>query len=483
MSYLPQYTKPYANGYVDRPSKETPERASFINARDDTLIRIEKYLSTLNFDGEYALLTEAGYSLELSIDEYYVLTISLKNKAGTVISSKQIDFPIESMIINVDYNEDTGIITFNLQNGQSLEVNISTLVRGLVADTRTIAGIDLKDDITSEELKVALGVPSKVSDLENDIGYVYASGDAEDTDDILLQGFLPYPKDDNGASLVGTSGQVLISNGDGTTAWGEGGSGGGTTEVGTLKPWLYDTSGEETIIGVYGGKPLYRKYFTIHVKTTNAKDTHAITSYIPEYEAIINHKMYTTSGNLLNAIYADQGTSGTQDWMCYFVNVGADLIVITRSVSQDELDNDFYCIFEYTKTTDAEGSGNSLLPYGVASNASTVYSTEEQAVGKWIDGKTLYQKTIVYENISIDEQSVFLSVNMSIADILFVDNAFAKATDGAVWELPYAHFNSENNIGMFINSDYLGINFRFGTAHVGTTIPYICITLQYTKPE
>lgn len=280
MSYLPQYTKPYANGYVDRPSKETPERASFINARDDTLIRIEKYLSTLNFDGKYALLTEAGYSLELSIDEYYVLTISLKNKAGTVISSKQIDFPIESMIINVDYNEDTGIITFNLQNGQSLEVNISTLVRGLVADKRTIAGIDLKDDITAEELKEALGMYD-----------------------------------------------------EGLTA-------------GTLKPWLYDTE-NEVEIGVYNGKPLYRQVY-------------------------------------------------------------------------------------------------------------------------------------VYEEVSIVGGMAYVTIDVENPEEIYIENAYAVAPDGGIWPIPYAHSNAVNNIGVFISSDYKGLNFRLGTAHEGTVIK-ACVILNYTK--
>ena len=179
MSYTPQYTKPYANGYVDRPSKETPERASFINARDDTLIRIEKYLSTLNFDGKYALLTEAGYSLELSIDEYYVLTISLKNKAGTVISGKQIDLPIESMIVNVDYDEESGILTFSLQNGQTLDVNISTLVRGLVPTSRKIAGVDLEDDITAEELKEALGIYEGTVSVSTDLQWGIAGLSAD----------------------------------------------------------------------------------------------------------------------------------------------------------------------------------------------------------------------------------------------------------------------------------------------------------------
>lgn len=297
MSYTPTYKRPYEQ-WKELPSKETLVTAEVLTQYDDTFENIEEYLESEG-KKEYALVTEAGYSIVASIDEYYVLTVVLKNKAGEVLStSEPIDLPIESMIINVDYDEESGILTFSLQNGQTLDVNISTLVRGLVPTSRKIAGVDLEDDITVDELKTALGVFDS------------------------------------------------------------------TVTAGELKPWLYDTE-NEVEIGVYNGKPVYRKYFTIHVTTTNGLYTQAITDLIPDYEEILNHKMYTTSGNLLNAIYANQGTLDTQDWMCYFVNVGGNIISISRSTSQPELDNDFSFMAEYTKTTDAEGSGNNLNPYGI----------------------------------------------------------------------------------------------------------------------
>lgn len=297
MSYTPTYKRPYEQ-WKELPSKETLCTAEVLTQYDDTFEKIEEYLESEG-KKEYALVTEAGYSIVASIDEYYVLTVVMKNKAGDVLStSEPIDLPIESMIINVDYDEESGILTFSLQNGQTLDVNISTIVRGLVPTSRKIAGVDLEDDITADELKDALGMYD-----------------------------------------------------EGLTA-------------GTLKPWLYDTE-NEVEIGVYNGKPVYRKYFTIHVTTTNGLYTQAITDLIPDYEEILNHKMYTTSGNLLNAIYANQETLDTRDWMCYFVNVGGNIISISRSTSQPELDNDFSFMAEYTKTTDLEGSGNNLNPYGI----------------------------------------------------------------------------------------------------------------------
>lgn len=117
---------------------------------------------------QYALLENAGFSFSLDLDKTnYVMTIALKNKAGEILSSKQIDFPIESAMVDVDYDKNKKEFTFTLQNGSKVgPIVISEIVNGLVKDTLTIAGIDLKDDISSKELLNALGIGrvSKESD-------------------------------------------------------------------------------------------------------------------------------------------------------------------------------------------------------------------------------------------------------------------------------------------------------------------------------
>lgn len=108
---------------------------------------------------KFSLVSATGCDLGLSIDtSTYVMTLELKNSAGQVLSSKTIDFPIESMVVNASYKD--GKLTLTLQNGQTLVVDISAIVSGLVNDTRTIAGLNLKDDISKEELITALGIPA-----------------------------------------------------------------------------------------------------------------------------------------------------------------------------------------------------------------------------------------------------------------------------------------------------------------------------------
>lgn len=103
------------------------------------------------------LPTSADTARTLSLDmdpATYVLTLSLLNADGETLSSGQVDLPLESMVVSASY--ENGKITLVLQSGDTLDVDVSEIVSGLVNNSRTIAGIDLKDDVTAKELKDAL---------------------------------------------------------------------------------------------------------------------------------------------------------------------------------------------------------------------------------------------------------------------------------------------------------------------------------------
>ena len=61
-TYTQQYTRPYTDGYKDRPDESTPEYARYINARDDALLRIEAFLAALNVPSKLSeLVNDEGF--------------------------------------------------------------------------------------------------------------------------------------------------------------------------------------------------------------------------------------------------------------------------------------------------------------------------------------------------------------------------------------------------------------------------------------
>lgn len=104
--------------------------------------------------------TKYGASLDLTVsDTDYKLTAQLKDQDGTVLTTKTIDLPIEQLVTAVSYDNTTKDLTITLQNGSTTTVPLDDIISGLVNDSRTIAGIDLKDDITVAEMQTALNVP------------------------------------------------------------------------------------------------------------------------------------------------------------------------------------------------------------------------------------------------------------------------------------------------------------------------------------
>jgi len=92
--------------------------------------------SSTNYPTTHAVkeyVDQFGYSLEMSIDSEYDLVIKLKDKNGNVISTQDVDLPIEQMIVDAEYDSETQEIILTLDNGETLEIPIGDLVEGLVS--------------------------------------------------------------------------------------------------------------------------------------------------------------------------------------------------------------------------------------------------------------------------------------------------------------------------------------------------------------
>lgn len=124
----------------------------------DSYVRHKPAISAVGHTGSYAdllnkpdlsvysLITETGNKISMSIDEEYDLVVNLLDKNDNILSTQDIDLPIESMIVDATYAN--GVLTLTLQNGNTVDVDISDIVSGLVPDSRTVNGHALSSDVT-----------------------------------------------------------------------------------------------------------------------------------------------------------------------------------------------------------------------------------------------------------------------------------------------------------------------------------------------
>ena len=133
--------------------------------KGDSGTSISKTSELIN-DGDgkspFATETETANKLETNINhENYILTLKLLNKNGTVIDTKYIDFPIESMVVNARYDAEKKEIILVLKNGTELPLNIEELVSGLVDEKSFEDIVENRNTISNWNGGGAIGYNSK----------------------------------------------------------------------------------------------------------------------------------------------------------------------------------------------------------------------------------------------------------------------------------------------------------------------------------
>ena len=84
-----------------------------------------------------------------------------------------------------------------------------------------------------------------------------------------------------------------------------------------------------------------------------------------------------------------------------------------------------------------------------ALSEATTYSTTEQVIGTWIDGKPLYRKTI---NIGALPDTTTKEISHNIANISTITKVYGFATTGQTfYPLPFVYDVTTKTIGLYAN--------------------------------
>lgn len=176
------------------------------------------------------------------------------------------------------------------------------------------------------------------------------------------------------------------------------------------------------------------------------------------------------------------GTSAHYDATGTYSSRANGYASMTAEVSTDDVQN----MAEVSAHASENGSSvrinaDEVLVNGVDVNKKLVYSTEEQVVGKWINGKSLYRKTIscgALPNNGTTRVSHGIDAIETLVDIS------GTATDGTtVLPLPcVATAALANNINVYVHKAVGGqINIQTGINRSSYTESYV--TLLYTKVQ
>lgn len=233
----------------------------------------------------------------------------------------------------------------------------------------------------------------------------------------------------------------------------------GTTHS-KFQPIIYST--EEREIGVWtDGKPLYQKTWRLSTPLTiNANSWGTI----------------ETLSEQINVIYGIGGYDLGTEYVSYSVGGNCDTSNVLTIYNFRNSQQSYNIItLQYTKLSDVAGSG-SWTPQGVPTHH---YSTDEQIIGTWIDGKTLYQKTIT---ATITSATQWIDTGIDGTEKIVGSNGVLFMNIGDILTLS----SGDSGINAGINYMSVGVvttgkwSVLFRTADSNAR-GNIVITLQYTK--
>lgn len=229
---------------------------------------------------------------------------------------------------------------------------------------------------------------------------------------------------------------------------------------------LYST--DEKIVGQWiDGKPVYQKTieFAQTLPAGNATTVaHGITNLDVPTCFIVNGSLHTTGGNVVPFPTISSLTAslvGVQSITASALNVS-----VGSNYTGDWTINGGVFTLQYTKTTDSPisiGDGND-------------YSTDEQVVGSWIDGKPVYQKTISCGALPNTTTKTVAHNITNLKRVIHLDGYGYRSSDGNSQPLPYASISN-----YFVSVNVVGGNIELYAQGDRSSFEESYITLQYTK--
>lgn len=217
----------------------------------------------------------------------------------------------------------------------------------------------------------------------------------------------------------------------------------------------------EKIVGCWtDGKPLYEKTFDLGSDTDisyNSWTETTISWQTISVERLVGAKGFTSSGGTFaGTLLASKKSNGNVEIQTPRNNYNLGVRYLT---------------LQYTKTTDVAGSGD-WTPSGVPA---VHYDTDEQIIGTWVDGKTLYQKTIHYTGTINANTTVTLAnvTSLNIGTVVLVRGVIKESGWGTV-EMPCKEGRLQVSDGSTKNLTLVMGNISFSPADA-------YITIQYTK--
>lgn len=190
------------------------------------------------------------------------------------------------------------------------------------------------------------------------------------------------------------------------------------------------------------GKPLYQRSFYVSALPSSAGSMQVATGLTGIEMCKITGGWSNGFGEL-NIVRCESTNAVTYGVGCR-VSVSSGVPTINIEVGRDRHTIDAWVTIQYTKTTDTAGSGQ----YTPASGKAIHYSTDEQVIGTWIDGKPIYRRTLTGLSVALNGTN-WVNYNPSIPIDKIVDlHAYYVTTSDTLLSCAIAEYQYTPTTGI-----------------------------------
>ena len=119
------------------------------------------------------------------------------------------------------------------------------------------------------------------------------------------------------------------------------------------------------------------------------------------------------------------------------------------------------------------------IEYSSGGSSSHIYSTTEQVVGKWIDGKPIYEITVDTGTLPNNTTKTTAHGISDLKAVIDLRGYARNPNNGINIPIPYVYKSGSYSKSLQAYSDATNITFISGENMSGYTVSYV--TLQYTK--
>lgn len=240
-----------------------------------------------------------------------------------------------------------------------------------------------------------------------------------------------------------------------------------------LTPECYST--EEREVGCWAdGKPLYQKTFIWNptsTETTIGVSSLNIDKLVKRQGTFTRNASGTIQQKDLE-YRTEDASSNTYGIQCEIRST--NLFIHISAYTYSEI-TEVRITLQYTKTADTAGSGI-WTPQGLPA---VHYSTSEQVIGTWIDGSTLYQKTVELGAMPNATTKTVAHGISNVETIVSIDGYAKNTNNGVCVKLPHVYNDATFAKSLMIYADATNITLKDTENLSVYTEAYA--TLQYTK--